>query len=72
MKLEISLNEFKVYFHIIAPALSENEVNHFFNTIDIHKDDIISREEFSTAAEDFYLSVEETEMSTVFFGLLID
>ena len=69
---KISLNEFKVYFHIIAPALAENEVIHCFNTIDTNKDGIISREEFCTAAEDFMLSVEETEMSTVFFGPLID
>ena len=69
---KISLNEFKIYFHIIAPALPENDVNHCFNTIDTNKDGIISREEFCAAAEDFYLSVEETEMCTVFFGPLID
>ena len=69
---KISVNEFKVYFHIFVPALSENEVNHSFNTIDTNKDGIISREEYCAAAEDFMLSVEETEMSKVFCGPLID
>ena len=69
---KISFDEFKAYFHIIAPALPENEVNHCFNTVDTNKDGIISREEFSTAAEDFMLNVEETETSKVFYGPLID
>jgi Ca2+-binding EF-hand superfamily protein len=40
-----SLDEFKVYFQIIAPDISEDEVTHSFNVIDSNKDDEISCEE---------------------------
>ena len=68
---KISVNDFKAYFHIIAPALPENEVVHCFNTIDTNNDGIISCEQYCAAVEDFMLSVEETEMSKVFYGPLI-
>ena len=68
----ISVKEFKVYFSIIAPGTSEAEVIHSFNTIDTNKNEEISREEFMTAAEDFLHGVEETELSKVFFGRLLD
>ena len=68
----ISLKEFKVYFKVIAPATSEAEAAHSFNTIDANKSGEISREEFLAAAEDFFNGVEETELSKVFMGPLID
>jgi Ca2+-binding EF-hand superfamily protein len=67
----ISLEEFKVYFQIIGPDISEAEVTHSFNTIDKNKNGEISREEFLTAAFDFMFGVEETEISKVFFGHLL-
>ena len=68
----ISVKEFKVYFDVIAPLISEAEVAHSFNTIDANKNGEISREEFLAAAEDFLGGVEETELSKVFFGPLLD
>ena len=53
-------------------ATSEEEIIHSFSTIDANKDGEISREEFLAAAEDFLLGVEETELSKVFFGKLLD
>ena len=67
----ISLDEFKVYFQIIAPDISEDEVTHSFNVIDSNKNGEISREEFITAAFDFLHGFEETEVSKVFFGPLL-
>ena len=68
----ISVNELKIYFQMKAPGLSEKEVVHSFNTIDANKNGEISREEFMAAAEDFLFGVEETELSEVFFGKLLD
>ena len=68
----ISVQEFKVYFSVIASAISEAEVVHSFNAIDTNKNGEISCEEFLTAAEDFLMGVEETELSKVFFGRLLD
>ena len=68
----ISMKEFKVYFDVIAPGTSEAEAAHSFNTIDTNKNGEISREEFMSAAEDFLHGVEETELSKVFFGCLLD
>ena len=56
----------------MAPATSEEEIIHSFSTIDANKNGEISREEFLAAAEDFLLGVEETELSKVFFGKLLD
>ena len=67
----ISLDEFKVYFHIVGPDISEAEMTHAFNTIDTNKNGEISREEFIAAAFDFILGLEETEISKVFFGHLL-
>ena len=68
----ISVNEFKVYFSVIAPNTSEAEVVHSFNAVDTDKNGEISCEEFMDAAEDFLHGVEETELSKVFFGHLLD
>ena len=68
----ISLDEFKVYFHVIAPELSELEIAHSFNSIDVDKNGEITREEFLSAAEDYLSGVEKTEVSEVFFGQLLD
>ena len=57
---------------MIAPDMSEKEIIHSFNTIDTDKNGEISREEFIAAAEDFLHGVEETELSKVFFGKLLD
>lgn len=68
----ICLEEFKVYFYVIAPETSEADIIHSFNTIDVDKNRKISREEFLAAAEDFLNGVEETEISRAFFGHLLD
>ena len=68
----VSLDEFKVYFHVIAPELSELEIAHSFNSIDVDKNGEISREEFLSAAEDFFSGVEKTKASKLFFGRLLD
>ncbi|CAB3988635.1 sarcoplasmic calcium-binding [Paramuricea clavata] len=67
----ISLDEFKVYFQIVAPDISEDEMKHSFNVIDSNKNGKISREEFIAAAFDFIHGFEETEISKVFFGRLL-
>ena len=67
----ISPEEFKIYFQVIAPEISEAEIIHSFNTIDQNKNGEISREEFLKAAFDFMFGVEETEISKVFFGQLL-
>lgn len=64
--------EFKVYLKVVAPDISEAEVAHSFKTIDSNKNGVISRQEFLAAAEDFLGGVEETELSKVFFGRLLD
>lgn len=69
---KISVKEFKEYFAMVAPGVSEAEVTHSFNTIDTNKDGVISREEFMAAAEDFFCGVEETELSKVFLGHLVE
>lgn len=68
----ISMEEFKAYMYVAAPGTSEAEAVHSFNTADTNKRGVISCEEFLAAAEDFLLGVEETELSKVFFGQLLD
>ena len=68
----ISLEEFKVHFHVLGANVSEEEIIHSFNTIDSDKNGEISREEFLAAADDFYNGVDETEVSRVFMGHLED
>ena len=68
----ICLEEFKTYFFVIAPETSQADVIRSFNAIDVDKNRRISREEFLAAAEDFQNGVEETEISHVFFGQLLD
>ena len=68
----ISAEEFGVFLKAGAPALTDEEVQHSFDTIDKNKNKRISREEFLAAAKDFYYGVEETELSKVFFGKLED
>lgn len=67
----ISVDEYKVYFHVITPELSELEIAHSFNSIDVDKNGEITREEFLSAAEDFFSGIEKTEVSEVFFGQLL-
>lgn len=69
---QISVKEFKEYFTITAPGVSDAEVTHSFSTIDTNKDGVISREEFMAAAEDFFCGAEETELSKVFLGHLVE
>ena len=67
----ISLDEFKIYFQIIAPDISDAEMIHSFNTIDEDKNGEISRDEFIVAASEFFFGYEETEISKAFFGPLL-
>ena len=68
----ISMKEFGDCFYILLPDLTEAEVVHSFNTIDANKNGEISREELKAAAHDFLHEAEETELSTVFCGKLLD
>ena len=66
----ISENEFAAFF--MAVGLSKMESKRSFDIIDTDKNGEISYEEFMNAAEDFYLGMEETELSKAFFGPLVD
>ena len=68
----ISVKEFGIFLKAGAPMLTDEEVQHSFNTIDKNKNKKISRSEFLEAARDFYYGVEETEVANVFFGKLDD
>ena len=67
----ISLDEFKVYFHIMAPSVDETDVIESFNTIDRDKSGEITREEFIKAAIDFFHGFEESSIYSAFFGRLL-
>lgn len=67
----ISPEEFKVYFQVKDPSVSEAEITRCFNIIDSNGDGEISREEFLAAAYDFFCGLEETELSNAFFGTLL-
>ena len=68
----ICLEEFKVYFYVIAPELPEADIVRAFNAVDVNKSKKISRKEFLAAADDFLNGVEETEISKSFYGHLVD
>lgn len=68
----ITMDEFKVFLKSGCPALTDEEMEHSFNTLDKNKNKQISRDEFIAAAKDFYYGVEETELSRVFMGKLVD
>ena len=68
----ISVEEFKVYLRVATSGVSEEEAEHAFNTIDINKKGKISQEEFFAAALDFFFGVEETKLSKVFWGKLVN
>ena len=68
----ISPEELKVYFKVIAPELSEADVSKIFEVMDTNKTGEISREELVCASEDFFYGAEETELSKVFMGPLLD
>lgn len=68
----ISLSEYSVYFKVVAPMVTENDIKKSFNIIDKTKNGLISREEFLEAAYDFFYGLEETELSKSFFGPLVD
>ena len=57
---------------VIAPEMSETEIMHAFELLDTAKDGKISCEEFTATTEDFQLGVEETDVSKLFFGPLLD
>ena len=68
----ISMEEFKVYFYVIAPETSEVDIINSFNLVDTDKNGEISRKEFLVAAEDFLTGVEESDVSNCFLGRLLD
>ena len=68
----LSLDEIKAFYKVIAPEMSEAEVLCVFEIVDTGKDGKINGEEFITGAEDFLFGVEETELSKIFFGPLLD
>ena len=68
----ISVEEFKIYLKVMAPDVTEKEAEHAFETIDTDKNGEISSEEFYASAEEFFYGMEETEVSRVFWGKLVD
>ncbi len=68
----ISVKEFSIYLNVVAPDITEKEVRDAFDVIDEDKNGEISREEFLEAAKDFFFGVEETKVSRVFWGKLLD
>ena len=62
----ISVNEFKAYFQVIAPEISEAEVLHSFDTIDTNKNGEISSEEFLAAAVDFFAGLKKQNFQLYF------
>ena len=68
----LSLDEIKTFYKVIAPEMTEAEVLHTFEIVDTGKNGKINREEFIAGAEDFLFGVEETELSKIFFGPLLD
>ena len=68
----ISLSEYSIYFKVVAPLVTEEDIKKSFTTIDKDKNGFISREEFLEAAYDFFYGLEETELSKAFFGPLVD
>ena len=68
----VSLDETKAFYKVIAPEMTEAEVLHVFEQLDTGRNGKINREEFTAAAEDFLFGVEETEISKIFFGPLLD
>lgn len=67
----ISLQEFKIYFQVIAPDTSDADKEQSFNLIDVNKDGEISREEFLEASFEYLHGVEENKLSKVFYGPLV-
>ncbi|CAB4028822.1 sarcoplasmic calcium-binding [Paramuricea clavata] len=67
----ISLEEFKVYFHVLAPDTSDADKLLSFNLIDVNHDGKLSREEFLEATFEYLHGVQETELSKVFYGPLL-
>ena len=66
----ISLQEYKVYFHILGHDISDEEITQSFDAIDGNNDERISREEFLEAAYDFFLGVNQSKIANVFLGHL--
>ena len=67
----ISIEEFRVYFKVLGLNATDEEIKHSFDTIDSDGKDEISREEFVAAVKDFFLDVEETELSNALYGKLL-
>jgi Ca2+-binding EF-hand superfamily protein len=58
-------------FKVLGLNATDEEIKHSFDTIDSDGKDEISREEFVAAVKDFFLGVEETELSNVLYGKLL-
>ena len=66
----ISMEEFKIYFHVLAPNLLDADKEKSFKLIDVDKNGEISREEFLQASFEYLHGVKENELSQVFYGPL--
>ena len=66
----ISMEEFKIYFQVLAPTMSEADKERSFKLIDVNGNGEISREEFLQASFEYLHGVKETELSKVFYGPL--
>ena len=63
----------KAFYQVIAPDVTEADVAHAFELLDTASDGKIRWDEFTAAAGDFLFgAVEETEVSRIFFGPLLD
>ena len=65
----ISFHQFAVYFKFMGIDESAAEIS--FGALDANKDGEISREEFSTAANDFTFGLDESSKGTHFYGPLV-
>ena len=66
----ISPQEFRLYFKIMG--IDESSAQISFDVIDTDSDGMITRDEFVVAGMDFFISVDETSLGTLFFGPLVD
>ena len=66
----ISPLEFRLYFKIMG--IDESSAQISFDAIDTDSDGTITRDEFVAAGMDFFTSVDETSLGTLFFGPLVD
>ena len=67
----ISADEFKIYYHIMAPSVDEADVIASFKAIDKDDSGEITRDEFIKATLEFFHGFDESSVYSAFFGRLL-